>query len=173
MSTSDRHVTYSKKRWTTDEQAEFLTSKIPDFLRAQSDGYLSLFWPPLDKEWFARFPKRGLPAASPEQSTPDQPSSPLSAVAVLDLQRAITNRKNVCFFIYFCGTSDLVPSNCERGFTGIPRHTPTEGQAKENTVTTASFVITRVGHAVCKRSKLPNALLQVEDQGCFRREPRL
>jgi hypothetical protein len=138
MSTSDRHVTYSKKQWTTDEQAEFLTSKIPDFLRAQSDGYLSLF------------PERGLPAVSPEQSTPDQPSSPLSVVAVLDLQRAITNRKNVCFFIYFCGTSDLVPSNCEHGFTGIPRHTPTEGQAKENTVTTASFVITRVGHAVCK-----------------------
>jgi hypothetical protein len=94
MSTVDPHVTHSKKRWTTEEQATFLTSKIPDFLKAQSEGRLSLFWPTLDKEWLARFPERELPATSP-----DEPSAPLSTVAVLDYQWFLVTRKNVSSFL--------------------------------------------------------------------------
>jgi hypothetical protein len=69
VSHSDNHVTSSRKRWATAEQTSFLESKIPDFLKAQPEGCLIVFWTALDKAWFTRWPERasGLHAASPDE----------------------------------------------------------------------------------------------------------
>jgi hypothetical protein len=67
-------------------------------MKAQAESHLIFFWSTLDKAWFALFPECPLLAASPDQSSPDESSAPLSAVTVLDLQRAIAAQKAVSIF---------------------------------------------------------------------------
>src|SRR5262245_41430089 len=88
----------NSKRWTTTEQTAFLESKIPEFLKAQSEGRLPLFWPVLDKEWFAQWSERErlYPTSSDDES-----AAPLSPGALLDLQNAISSRKEVSFYLFF------------------------------------------------------------------------
>jgi hypothetical protein len=85
-----------KKRWTTEEQTTFLESKVADYLLAQSEGKTTRFFSLIDKEWFDRWSERNI-LYTP--SSPDEEPPALSPIAVLDLQRAISNRKTVSRFV--------------------------------------------------------------------------
>lgn len=63
-----------KRRWTTQEQLEWLQKRHPDYLDAQSKGRYDRFWPGLFQDWFNAFPAREPTADDPTDSEPgDQP----------------------------------------------------------------------------------------------------
>jgi hypothetical protein len=45
-----------RKRWTTEEQIAYLESLKASYLAAQSTKKIPDFWPPVEEEWFARWP---------------------------------------------------------------------------------------------------------------------
>ncbi|KAJ7019531.1 hypothetical protein C8F04DRAFT_1276131 [Mycena alexandri] len=52
------------KPWATAEQAEYLHSQMPDYVRRQAEHKLHLFWPPMQAGFFARWSEHarlGLP----------------------------------------------------------------------------------------------------------------
>ena len=62
---SSRIITMAKKSksgkkgrrgWTTEEQIEYLESLKVSYLAAQSTKKTSDFWPPVEEEWFTRWP---------------------------------------------------------------------------------------------------------------------
>jgi hypothetical protein len=45
-----------RKGWTTEEQSTYLESLKASYLAAQSTKKISEFWPPVEEEWFVRWP---------------------------------------------------------------------------------------------------------------------
>lgn len=45
-----------KRRWTTPEQRDWLTTQFPSYLVAQSAGKYDKFWPAFFQAWFDEFP---------------------------------------------------------------------------------------------------------------------
>jgi hypothetical protein len=59
--------------WTTIDQHEFLSSRLPQYLDAQSNGNLSsVFWPMLHRDWFDAYPERALLFPDDETLSPSQ-----------------------------------------------------------------------------------------------------
>jgi len=46
------------KKWTTDEQEAWFTERLPDFIAAQQDKTMNMFYPPVYEAWFMKFPSR-------------------------------------------------------------------------------------------------------------------
>jgi hypothetical protein len=42
--------------WATEEQLTFLRGQLHEFLEKQKQKKLALFWPPLHRDWFSRWP---------------------------------------------------------------------------------------------------------------------
>ena len=63
------------KSWTTEEQYEFLSLYLADFLEAQKNKQEStVFWPQVFRDWFKKFPERealfpGLESLTEEQES--------------------------------------------------------------------------------------------------------
>src|ERR1700676_476465 len=49
-----------RRSWTTEEQDDFLNSKIPSYLAAQSSHPRSDFWPSFYEKWFEQWPTEPL-----------------------------------------------------------------------------------------------------------------
>ncbi|KZV59125.1 hypothetical protein PENSPDRAFT_695410, partial [Peniophora sp. CONT] len=57
------------KMWTTQPQADFMYSKIDEYLTYQREGRLIHFWPMIYRQWCERWPDIGTPATGEEGST--------------------------------------------------------------------------------------------------------
>ncbi|KAJ6566707.1 hypothetical protein B0H19DRAFT_1066991 [Mycena capillaripes] len=76
--------------WSTPEQRTFLDSWMPDFIKRQAEGKLTLFWAPLLEAWFRRWPEHtllGLPMPN------DRSARPLTVQETETLGAAIVVRK--------------------------------------------------------------------------------
>lgn len=62
------------RRWTTQEQLEWLQQRHPDYLEAQAEGRYDRFWPQLYQEWFTQFPAREPTSNDPTDSEPEAES---------------------------------------------------------------------------------------------------
>jgi hypothetical protein len=61
------------KPWTTDEQAAFLTSYMPQYYKMKTNSTLSsIFWPLLFCEWFRVYPERSTWLPGSEELTVEQ-----------------------------------------------------------------------------------------------------
>jgi len=81
------------KRWTTEDQNEFLESQISDFLKAQRESRVTRFYTALHEEWFIRWPE----VDSLFPADPDSPHDIPTPEQDAELQKAIQKRKNVSF----------------------------------------------------------------------------
>lgn len=59
------------RRWTTQEQLEWLQKRHPAYLEAQLKGRYDQFWPGLYQDWFSAFPAREPTVDDPSDSEPD------------------------------------------------------------------------------------------------------
>src|ERR1700679_3667962 len=57
-----------KRRWTTSQQKEWLTTKFPAYREAQSRNKYDRFWPTFFEEWFNEFPAPAPCSSEPTDS---------------------------------------------------------------------------------------------------------
>ena len=80
-----------KKPWATEEQLNFLTSKLPRYHMVQLTKEYSGFWPHLYEDWFAQWPEK-------TELFPDKPGDKqLTADEEKSLGLALKIRREVNF----------------------------------------------------------------------------
>jgi hypothetical protein len=65
-----------KRRWTTPEQRDFLSTYVPRYLEAQASRKYTKFWPTLYQAWFAKFPEPEPREDDPSETEVEDDSEP-------------------------------------------------------------------------------------------------
>jgi hypothetical protein len=80
------------KPWTSQEQFQFLTERIPQYLESQANNELAqAFWPRLYREWFSKFPE---PQALSSESEPQ------TAEMEEAMRKAVDGRRKVSYMMH-------------------------------------------------------------------------
>ena len=76
------------KKWTTEEQDEFLDGYHTQYLESQKEGRYGKLWPLVDEAWFSKYPE--IKTAFPDKSADD-----LTEMEKDSLKDAIRKRQQV------------------------------------------------------------------------------